>query len=123
MTSDDPVSASVARPRFKYKIPEAARSWPSDPVEIVMRQITLGEEQAAAQVAGEQGYKFAWEATKHAIVSADGRPITWDDGGKERFIEGCSPKVRELLLKVYRRIHQPTPEVDADFFGSEAVVV
>lgn len=123
MSTELPQASGPARPRYRFTFPDKVRTWTSDPKVIVMREITLAEEQQAAIAAGELGYKFAIEATKHSIVSADGKSVTWEDGGKELFLEACSPQVRELILKAYRRIHQPQAEAEADFFGGMTVVV
>jgi hypothetical protein len=124
---DSPQGAAQAltagRPKYQFKIPEKARVWTTDPAVVVLREITLAEEQSANTSAGGFGYKFTMECVKHSIVSADGRAITWEAGQKDIFLEGLSPKVRDLLTRAYGRIHQPVEEESEDFFGSMTTVL
>lgn len=110
-----------ARARYEFTIPDKARRWPTDPKVVELREITLQEEMAAAKAAGAEGIRYVYEGLKHSVVSADGRPITWDAGGKEAFLEGCSPLVRELLTKAFGHLHQPAADSSADFLASMAL--
>lgn len=111
------------RPRFEFTIPDSERAWPTDPKQIVMREVTVAEEQLASVAASGQGIKYVYEAIKHSIIGADGKTIGWDAGGKELFLEGCSPKVRDLLTKAYHRLHLPKDESVVDFLGSMKTLV
>jgi hypothetical protein len=115
---------AAARPRYKFIVPETSRAWPSDPKVVVLREITISEEtQAATRAGGGALLKHLYECLKYAIVSADGVNITWEDGGKERFLEGCSPKVATLLVRAYNHVHQPQEEDSAAFLSSATTVV
>lgn len=124
---NSPASAAQAlastRPKYQFKIPESVRKWPTDPAVVVLREITLAEEQAANSMAGGFGYKMSVECLKHAIVSADGKAITWDGADKEVFIEGLSPLTRDLMLRAYSRIHNTAEAVQEDFFASMQTVL
>lgn len=126
----NPVSASAAaaalaasKPRYKFSIPETARQWPTDPRIVIFREITVSDEMHAAEIAGGVGFKFAYESLKAAIVEVDGKAITAMAGERETFIEGCSPKVRDLLLKAHNKLHSPDPGDGDAFLASMTVVV
>lgn len=107
-----------ARPRFEFTIPESERDYPSDPRTVTFQLISIAEENMANQAAESTKNPFAYEALKHAVVAANGSPVTWDAGAKERFIEGCSAKVRTLLLRAFERLHAPSAKGSDDFFAS-----
>lgn len=121
----NPVAQAAAldskRARYEFTIPEKMRRWPTDPRVVELREITLAEEMAAAKAAGAEGIRYVYEGLKHSVVSADGKPITWDAGGKEQFLEGCSPTVRELLTKAFGHLHQPPAAEADDFLASMAL--
>lgn len=104
--------------RYSFTVPARSRSWPSDPEKVVMQPITVAEQTRAAEIAGGIGLRFAYESMKASIVEANGTPVTWEDGGKEKFLEGCSPAVRELLLAAYHKIHNPPDRDSEDFLAS-----
>jgi hypothetical protein len=113
---------AAQHPSYVFIIPATVRAWISDPTTVSLREITLAEEMSASQMASG-GFGFAYECLKHAVVSADGQPITWDEAGKERFLEGCSPRVRNLLVKAFSKLHEPAKKEEEDFFAEMRVVV
>lgn len=123
-----PIAAAQAlaagRPKYRYTIPESARAFPTDPKQVVFKMVTsIEEEQALATAGGVFGLKFYNELTKHSIVAADGRPVTWENDGKEAFFEACSPKVRDLLMKTYKKLNMASDKEEEDFFGSQEIVL
>lgn len=111
--------AALARlPLHEFTIPESARELETDPHVIVMRQLTFGEEQQALSISEKQKSNFAYDGAMRAVVSADGKPITWDDNGKETFFCGLSNKVRDLVIRGFTQIALPTKEEVDGFFAS-----
>jgi hypothetical protein len=110
------------RPRFEFKIPESERTLPGDPSVVVLREITVAEEQQASQAASGQGIKYVYEAVKYSLVEADGKPIGWADGGKERFLEGCGARVRALLIRAYDSLHMPKEQTATDFLATRRLI-
>lgn len=119
--STEVAALTANRPKFEFTIPESCRVLPSDPKTVVLQLITVAEEGLANKAATAQGGQFAYEALKHSIYSADGRPITWESAGKDHFLEGCSSKSRNLLLRAFERIHVPQPQESEDFFASQKI--
>lgn len=124
-TPSNPVAAvaSFTRPQFSFTFPEGARMFPTDPRVVVLQPITIGEERLANRSAEDKQTEFGVEAVKHALVSADGQPLSWDAGVRERFLESLSPPVRQLLVAAYSRIHLPKKEDTDSFFASMKAVV
>lgn len=112
----------AARPRFTFKVPETARM-ANDPHEITVRAITVGQESMANQAAEAPGVSVVYELLKHSIYAADGKPVLWDADSKDRFIESCSPKVRQLLMEAYKKVCMPSGKERDDFLSSMTVAV
>jgi hypothetical protein len=114
---------AAGRPKYRFTFPESVRRWASDPQSIVMKELTLAEEQMANTVANGFGYKMTLECLKHTIIEVNGQPLTWDGAAKETFLEGCSPPVRDLLIQAYVRLHQTKEDAREDFFASMTTAI
>lgn len=118
-TNPQAAASTLGTARRKYRVPDAVRG-PNDPAEVVLREITLAEEKLAnARSKSPSGDELAYEMLKHSIVEADGQEISWDAGGKERFLEKVSPQMRQLLLQAFNKIHIPRDSAVTDFLASE----
>lgn len=114
---------SAHRTRYKFKIPEGARIKDTDPKEVVLVEVLLSEQKEATRVAEASKSAPGFELLKHAVVEVDGRPLTWAGDEKTRFVDGCSSRVRTLLLSAFTHIHSPTAEDEKDFLSSMAAQV
>ena len=129
-------SAAVARfPLHTFKMPpdkyekdkdgkdilvyKGPRELDTDPTEIVLRQLTFGEEQQALEAAAAKKTSFVYEGAMRSIVKADGKEISWADNGKENFFGGLSNQVRDLIVRAFSKISLPAPQAVDDFFASE----
>ena len=111
--------AAVARiPKHTFIIPESEKGLATDPGTITMRELTYGEEQQAQQAAKVHDTTVLNESAMRAIVAADGKPIGWDNDEKQRFFEGLSNKVRELVMQAFVEIALPKPEGRKAFLAS-----
>lgn len=111
----------AGRPKHEFTIPESARTLATDPKQVCLRQLTIAEEMRAVNASQALKTSAAYELIKAAIVEADGKPVTWDAGGKESFLEGCSPKVRQLLISAFERVNTPQAKEVEDFLASATV--
>jgi hypothetical protein len=110
----------VARiPKHTFTIPESEKGLATDPGTITMRELTYGEEQQAQQAAKVHDTTVLNESAMRAIVAADGKPIGWENDEKQRFFEGLSNKVRELVMQGFVDIGLPKPEGRAAFLASK----
>ncbi len=112
-----PTTVKLARPTYRFAIPEAARQFETDPKAIAMRPITADEERRANEVAEGAKTPLANELVRMATCEINGSPIDWNTDQPEWF-ERCSPKVRQLVFEAFARINRPTQEESAGFFGS-----
>ena len=112
-------NAAIARiPTHTFTLPETERGLSTDPATITIRELTYGEEQQAQQAAKVHDTTVLNESTMRSVVAADGKPITWENDGKQRFFEGLSNKARELLMQGFVEIALPKPEGRAAFLAS-----
>lgn len=109
-----------ARPKIKFTIPESERLFlKTDPHTVVMRPITLGEEERAATRAAAKKTLVSYEMLKEALYQADDKLLTWDGpNSREVFLDSCSPTVRDLLLKGYAKLHLSEKEPTEAFLAS-----
>ena len=113
-------NAAIARiPKHTFTIPETSRGLDTDPKTITLRELTYGEEQQAQQAAKAHDTTVLNESAMRSIVAADGKPITWENDGKQRFYEGLSNKARELVMQAFVDIGLPKPEERAAFLASK----
>jgi hypothetical protein len=106
-------------PRHTFTIPESERTLPTDPSTITLRELTYGEELQAKRVALANGdVNSIDESAKRSIEAADGKPITWENDGKERFYANLSQKVRELVQQGYVEIALPKDKSRVAFLAS-----
>ena len=122
----NPVAAAAALsvgPRFTFTVPESARLLPTDPATITLKSITVAEEMRALKSAEVAGNIAAYELIKASIIEVDGKPLTWDGGAKDIFVEGLSPKVRQLIIKGHTKLHGTSDKEDDDFLGSMIAVI
>ena len=113
-------SALLAQiPRHTFTIPESEKGLATDPSSITLRELTYGEEMQAKRAAMNRGDANSIdESAKRSIVAADGKLVTWEDEGIERFYGGLSQKVRELVQQGYVSISLPTDAGRAAFLAS-----
>ncbi len=111
------------RPKFTFKIPESARLLETDPHTVTLQSITIGEENQASASVKSSGGPLGYELVKHSLIAADGKVVSWEAGEKERFLEGCSSKVRTLIMGAFEKIHSPEKKDSDDFFNSMTVAV
>lgn len=117
VNASNPAAAAAqldtSRPRFTFRVPEETRSLPGDPSTVTLQMVTAGEEAKIMESGGK-----TIVALRYSLVEADGKPISWDNGGRERFVEALSPKVRALLGLAYGKIHMPSDKSVDDFLGT-----
>jgi len=113
-------AASASIPRYRFVIPDGARSRDTDPQSVVLQELTVSQEQAASRL-GKEGALLGYELLKQSLVMVNDRPVTWKGGEKDRVIEGSSPRVRQLLLQAYGAVHSVADKDEKDFLASMSV--
>jgi hypothetical protein len=83
-----------------------------------MVEITSEEEIMAEKRAAGDRNKVPVELTKQAIVEADGKPMNTGDGSVDALWAKLPPKVRTLMTTTYYKMHIPSEDETASFFGS-----
>jgi hypothetical protein len=105
----------------KILVYKGPRELDSDPKEVTMRQLTFEEEQAALTASRVKNVDFSYEGAMRAVVAADGKPITWENDGKEAFFRGLSAQVRDLVVQGFQSISIPKRAAAEDFLASEKI--
>lgn len=113
---------AAGRPRITYTVPDSERDIGRDPKTITLVEIRMSEEQQALDAA-RAGGDINYELLKPALFAADGKPISWEADGKDRFLESVSYKCRQFLIVAYRDIHNPSAEAKAAFLLSKTIKV
>jgi hypothetical protein len=102
---------------------KGVRELATDPVTVTMRQLTYAEELQALQASETRKTPYQYEGALRALVSADGKNITWTNNEKETFFAGLSQACRELILRGFSAISLPTVGATTAFLASEKVTV
>jgi len=115
---------NAGRPKFKFRFAPEDRQFVTDPQEVVLTLITLGEEQRAAARAESQKVSLSYEVLKEALVSVDGKELGWSgQDSKELVVERSSPHVRDLMLKAYHKLHIASEDASKAFLATMEIVV
>lgn len=112
----------ISRPQYKFKIPDTARQFETDPHSLTLRPCTADEERQASEVAMGSKAPLPFELLRRSVCEVDDKPVDWGTADPE-WLERASPKVRELAYRAFVRVNQPTQEeADGFFAGMETVV-
>ena len=101
-----------------YKSP---RELDTDPSEVTLRQLTFEEEQSSLTASRVKNVDVSYEGAMRAVVAADGKPVTWENDGKEAFFRGLSAQVRDLIVQAFQSISIPKRVMAEDFLASEKI--
>lgn len=113
-----PAPQAQRGPRYTYKVPKSARTFPTDPESITIVPLTLEQDMHGNRLLDQS--KNVFDKIKLAVVAVNGKPVAWG-AEMDKAIDGMSPKCRELLGKAYAQIHAPDEKESEDFLGSLAV--
>lgn len=81
--------------------------------------LTTNEELMVFKVSGRgDSAKLASEMAKASLAEVDGKPLSVGDGSADAFWTACHPKLRQLILTAYGKLHSPEPEETEDFLAS-----
>lgn len=116
-----PQTNKLERPTFRFKLPDAARQFPSDPQTFAMRPITAAEERRANEIAEGTKVPLAYELVRVAVCEVDGKPVDWGKDDPE-WLDRCSPKVRQLVFEAFSRVNRPTDADTQAFLDSQQIV-
>ena len=105
----------------KILIYKGPRELDTDPNDVTVRQLTFEEEQAALAASRIKNVDFSYEGAMRSVVAADGKPITWENDGKEQFFRGISSQVRDLVVQAFQNISIPKRALAEDFLASEKI--
>ncbi len=112
----------ASQPKFKCVIPKSARVKPEDPKEVVLIELTSGQEELASKLAGNVkdglGIKLAAQLVILSLHSVDGRLVNHGDAEGEFYWGRWSSKVRRLIQMGFAKLHNTTDEEDAAFLAS-----
>ena len=111
----------VGKDGQKVLVYKGPRELDTDPNEVTVRQLTFEEEQAALAASRIKNVDFSYEGAMRSVVAADGKPITWENDGKEQFFRGISSQVRDLVVQAFQSISIPRRALAEDFLASEKI--
>ena len=114
----------AGRAKYKFTFAETDRQFEKDPKTVILRPITLGEEERASRRATEKKSLISYELLKESLYQADDTILTWDgSASREVFLDGCSPIVRDLMMKAFSSLHYAEKEASATFLATMEPIV
>ena len=114
---------TLARATVTYTIPEAFRQFETDPKAVTMRPLSVREEIQAAKAARlteVPDTALPYELLRASVVKLNGEQIDWSTSAPQ-WVEACSPKCREMLMKAFLRLNrngEGDKAAEASFFDS-----
>lgn len=125
---DDIQAESVVKDRtqFVFDIPKSMLKYGVEKVVVV--EITTGEELMATKRARQDPIQLGFELAKESFrgVKFTGKrmkSINTGDGSVEEAYAGMHPKVRQLVMTAYAKLHNNTDTDQKDFLDSVQMTV
>jgi hypothetical protein len=87
--------------------------------EVGLAVLTADEEILCAKRAQGQGARLAMELAKTSLCEADGQKLSSGDGSSDIFWKDCNPKLRQLVMTAYAKIHAAEDDDVEGFLASQ----
>lgn len=111
-----------ARPTYTYQVPDVlARQ--TGIANVTLVELTAEEELMAAKRARNDVVRLASELAKECLRAVNGKPVSAASGTVDTAWNTMHPKVRQLVMGAYGRIHSPEPTDEQLFLESCQVEV
>lgn len=114
------LAEKTPRPVYVYNLPASVAGVISS---IGIVELTANEELMAAKRAAGDTHRLAYELALQSLAEVNGNPVALKDGSADKAFNDMGPKVRQLLMQAYAKIHGPEDSVVADFLQSQTVRV
>jgi hypothetical protein len=86
-------------------------------------ELTIDEELMGTKRANGDPIRLAYEMPKQALVEVNGQPVSLADGSADIAWSKFHPRVRQLVMTAYSKIHNATEEEAKVFLQSQTVRV
>lgn len=88
-----------------------------------LHELTIDEELMAAKRASGDPILLAYEMPKQALAEVNGQPVSLMDGSADIAWSKLNPRVRQLVMTAYSKIHNATGEEAKVFLQSQTIRV
>jgi len=120
VAQDKMAEMKKARPVYTYDIPAPLANGITS---IGIVELTTQEELMAAKRAAGDTHRLAYELTMQSLAEVNGSPVKLMDGSADKAFNDMGPKVRQLVMQAYGRLHGPEDSIVEGFLGSQKVKV
>ena len=86
-------------------------------------ELTVHEELMAAKRAQGDSHRLAYELSMQALREIDGNPVSVGDGSAVKAFNDMGPKIRQLVMQAYVKIHAAEDDDAKDFLSSQEIKV
>lgn len=108
---------------FTFKLPAEIADRPGCPKTIGVKELTGLDEVDAANRAGGDQARLAFEMARASLVRSDGNSVHLADGTADVLWEALGPKGRRLVITAYTKVNNPLQVEAKDFLDSQTVTV
>ena len=119
-TLNEKVNKDNARQVYTYTVP-VKQSGKVKKVGLV--ELTVQEELMAAKRAQGDSHRLAYELSLQSLREIDGQAVSVGDGSADKAFNEMGPKVRQLVMQAYVKIHGAEDSDAADFLSSQEIKV
>lgn len=113
---------AAPRPVYAYTVPpKLAAECGVESIGLV--KLTARQEKDIGERAGSSAHKLAYELVLNSLAEVNGQKVNVADGSADKAYNGFDPKLRQLVMTAYGRLHSPAEDDTESFFASETVKV
>lgn len=108
---------------FTFTLPADIAKRPGCPAKIGVKELSGLDEVDAANRAGGDQARLAFEMARASLVRADGQVVSLADGSADVLWEALGPQGRRLAITAYTKVNNPLQTAAKDFLDSQTTVV
>ena len=116
------LAAKAARPIYTFPVsPKLAEECGVESVGLV--KLTARQEKDIGERAGSSAHKLAYELVLNALAEVNGKKVSVSDGTADKAYNEFDPKLRQLVMTAYGRLHSPSEDEAESFLAGMSVKV
>jgi len=122
MSTLDQLTEVQQRPVISFTLPAKVAS-EAGFTTVGLVELTAGEELMATKRCGNDPIRLAFELAKESLRVLDGRRVSTGDGTADQAWEKMHPRARNLIVRAFGEVHNPSMDDVVGFLASRQTTV